>query len=281
MYLFKVINNVLIYYGFTAGQVNLTDGVIIIGWINISDILPVFTYNGYNSLFWFLHNIPLASIVQIIEKTIGTVKKLNVHSALAIAGMAGPVILVVTDLTAAFSTPDYNLVRDSISSLALTDIGWLQSIGFLTIGLLVEIFAADLLFDVLDHRGFHLSITCLALMGFGMLLLGAFHTDPVGVPETIHGTIHDVAATAVFWLFPVTCILIAPALRHDRYWESLFKYTIITGILGFALAIMVLVLSDTASWFGLAERILVANTVIWVLAMGWRLFRISIIRINY
>ena len=225
--------------------------------------------------------MPLVSAMQILEKTIVTVKKLNVHSALAIAGMAGPVILVVTDLTAAFSTPDYNLIRDSISSLALTDIGWIQSIGFLTIGLLVEIFAAGLLFDILDHRGFHLSITCLALMGFGMLLLGAFHTDPVGVPETIHGTIHDVAATAVFWLFPVTCILIAPALRHDRYWESLFKYTIITGILGFALAIMVLVLSDTASWFGLAERILVANTVIWVMAMGWRLFRISITRINY
>jgi hypothetical protein len=220
-------------------------------------------------------------VVQILEKIFITTKKLNGHSALAFAGMAGPVILVVTDLTAAFSNHDYNLVRDSISSLALTDIGWVQSIGFLAIGLLIEIFAAGLLFNILDHRGFHLSITCLAVTGFGMLLLGAFRTDPVGVADTTDGIIHNVAATTVFWLFPVTCILIAPALRHDRYWESLFKYTIITSICGFVLVVMVALLDDTVSWFGLAERLLVANIVVWVMVMGWRLLRISIARIQY
>ena len=218
--------------------------------------------------------------MQFLEKIVVTVKKLNVHSALAFAGMAGPVILVVTDLTAAFSNNDYNLIRDSISSLALSDIGWVQSIGFLAIGLLVEIFAAGLLFNILDHRGFHLSIACLAVMGFGMLLLGAFRADPVGTPDTTDGIIHNVAAIVVFWLFPVTCVLIAPALRHDRYWESLFKYTIITSILGFVLVIIVALLDETASWFGLAERLLVANVVVWVLVMGWRLLRISITRIE-
>jgi hypothetical protein len=217
--------------------------------------------------------------MRILEKTVNTAKKLNVHSALAFAGMAGPVILVVTDLTAAFSTTDYSLIRDSISSLALTDIGWVQSIGFLAIGLLVEIFAAGLLFNILDCRGFHLSIACLAIMGFGMLLLGAFRTDPVGAADTTDGIIHNVAATAVFWLFPVTCILIVRALRYDRYWESLFKYTLIAAILGFVLVILVALLDDTVSWFGLAERLLVANIIVWVLVMGWRLLRISIIRI--
>jgi hypothetical protein len=218
--------------------------------------------------------------MQIFTKTIATAKKLNVHSALAFAGMAGPVVLVVTDFTAAFSTPDYNLIRDSISSLALTDIGWVQSIGFLAIGLLVEIFAAGLLYNILHYRGFHLSITGLVIMGFGMLLLGAFRTDPVGGPETTNGAIHSIAAIAVFWLFPVTALLIAPALRHDRYWDGLCGYTIVAGILGFVLVIIVSLLDDTASWFGLAERLLVANIVIWVLVMGWRLLRISLVRVS-
>jgi hypothetical membrane protein len=218
--------------------------------------------------------------MQMLEKIIATIKKLNVHSALAFAGMAGPVVLVVTDLTAAFSNKDYNLVRDSISCLALTDIGWVQSIGFLAIGLLVEIFAAGLLFNILDRRGFHLGIACLAVMGFGMLLLGAFRTDPIGAPDTTDGIIHNVAATAVFWLFPVTALLIAPALRHDRYWEALFRYTIVAAILGFVLVIIVAWLDDTSSWFGLAERLLVANIIIWVMVMGWRLLRISLVRIS-
>ena len=77
--------------------------------------------------------------MRIINNFSAQVKRLNVHSALALAGMAGPLVLVATDLTAAFSTPGYNLVTHSISSLALTDTGWVQTIGFLAIGLLVEI----------------------------------------------------------------------------------------------------------------------------------------------
>ena len=216
--------------------------------------------------------------MRILTKLTIAVKKLNIHSALAFAGMAGPLILVITDLTAGFSNHDYSLVRDSISSLALTNVGWVQTIGFLAIGLLVEIFAAGLLFNIRDNRGFHLSITCLVIMGFGMLLLGAFRTDPVGFPDTTEGIIHNIAATAVFWLFPITSLLIATSLKHDPLWQKLFKYTVIASILGFVLVIMVAVLEDTSSWFGLAERILVANMVVWVEVMGFKLLYISVTR---
>ena len=86
--------------------------------------------------------------MRIINNFSVQVKRLNVHSALALAGMAGPLIFVATNLTAAISTPGYSLVTHSISSLALTDIGWVQTIGFLAIGLLVELFAAGLLFKL-------------------------------------------------------------------------------------------------------------------------------------
>ena len=207
-------------------------------------------------------------------------KKWNIHTALAIAGMAGPVVLVVTDLVAGSFTPEYSLITHSISSLALTDFGWVQSIGFLAIGLLVEIFAAGLLFNIRDNRGFHLSIAFLAIIGFGMLLLGAFRTDPVGAPDSTEGIIHNIAASAVFWLFPFTALLMSRALKHDWHWEGLYKYAIITGILAFILVIFVTILDDTFSWFGLAERILVANMVIWVLVMGFRLFCISLTRVR-
>jgi hypothetical protein len=192
--------------------------------------------------------------------------------------MAGPLVLIATDFTAAFSNPDYNMIRDSISSLALIPMGWLQTIGFLAIGLLVEIFAAGLLFNVRSDRGFHLGIGCLVFLGFGMLLIGAFRTDPVGAPDTTEGTIHMVAATIVFWLFPLASLLMAPSLKKDPYWQSIFRYTVVTGILALALAILVAILKDTSSWFGLAERILVANMIIWVEVAAIKLLRLSIIR---
>ena len=201
-----------------------------------------------------------------------TTKKLNVHSALAFAGMAGPVVLIVTDIVASSANPGYSLVRDSISSLALAELGWVQTIGFLAIGLLVEIFTDGLLYNVRASWGFHPSITCLVIVGFGMLLLGAFRTEPVGAPENTEGIIHNIAATTVFWLFPIVTLLIAPSIKHDPFWKNVYKYTIITGVLGFTLVIMVVILEDTDSWFGLAERLLVANMIIWVEVMAFKLY---------
>jgi hypothetical protein len=203
-------------------------------------------------------------------------RKLNIHSTLALAGIFGPAVLVIGDLTASLSNPQYNLVRDSISSLALTPIGWLQTIGFLAMGLLVEIFVAGLLFNIRGVRGFRPSIGLLVFFGFGLLLIGAFRTDPVGVSRTIEGTIHSVMAGTVFWLFPIAVLLLSPSLRRDPQWKNIFVYTVIAGIFALVLATGLLFRPDEANWWGLYERVLVANIVIWVEVAAIRLLCLSI-----
>jgi len=89
---------------------------------------------------------------------------LNIYSLLAVAGIVGPLVLIITDLTAAFLEPRYNPIRDSISSLALTSMGWVQTIGFLVIGLLVEVFVAGILFGVRGKRGFGPSVGLLVFL---------------------------------------------------------------------------------------------------------------------
>jgi len=192
--------------------------------------------------------------------------------------MAGPVVLGVMDFIAASSTPDYSLVRDSISSLALTPIGWIQTIGFLAIGILVEIFVAGLLYNIDGVRGFHLGIAILVFVGFGMLMVGAFHTDPQGAADTLEGTIHSYSAYAVFWLFPVSILLLAPSLKHDPDWHSLYKYTVVAGIIAILFAAVIGFLDDDFAWFGLYERLLVANMIIWVEVAAIRLLCLSVKR---
>jgi hypothetical protein len=213
-----------------------------------------------------------------LSPLINVFKRLNIHSVLALAGMAGPLVLVVTDFTAAFTNPDYSLVRDSISSLALTRLGFLQTIGFLAIGLMVEIFTAGLLFNIRGVRGFRFSIGLLVFFGFALLLIGAFRTDPVGWPDTIEGTIHGLTATVAFWIFPVAILVIVPSLRNDPAWRNISLYTIIAGLLAIVLVIMLGVLPGEASWFGLLERILVANMIIWVEVAAVSLLLLSIKR---
>ena len=71
-------------------------------------------------------------------------------------------------------------------------------------------------------------------------------------------------------------LLIAFSLRKDPYWKRLFSHTLASSALAFILISGRIWLDPDLSWFGLYERILVANTVIWVGIMAIRLLRLSL-----
>ena len=202
---------------------------------------------------------------------------LNIYGLLAMSGILGPLVLIISDYTAAFTTPGYNIIRDSISSLALTRMGWLQTIGFLAIGLLVEIYVAGLLLNIRPRRGFRPSVALLVLFGFGLLMIGAFRTDAASAVTTVEGTIHGIASKTVFVIFPITAWLMSFSIKHDPRWRHLYLYTVITVIIGFLL-IAAVYLANHTNWFGLLERLLVANMIIWVEVTAIRLLQLSLRR---
>lgn len=201
--------------------------------------------------------------------------RLNLNGLLALAGVAGPIVLLIADLIAALSAAgnNYSLVRHSISILAWMPMGWLQTVGFLAIGLLVEMFAAGLFLSIRRARGFAFGIVLLVCFGFGLLLIGAFHTDIPGNPNTVDGTIHGVAASTAFWLLPIASLLITPSLKEDPYWKPLFPYSMAIALFALIWILIYRVwLPADLSWFGLYERILVITEVLWVEVMAiWQL----------
>jgi hypothetical protein len=224
-------------------------------------------------------------ILLIVKSTLLSFsRRLNIVTALALAGILGPLILTAGDLYAGLSTPGYNMIRHSISSLALSPIGWLQTIGFLALGLLVEIFTAGLLFNIKKSRWFHLGIMALVFFGFGMLVIGAFSTDIIGGAKTLKGTIHGTATIASFSLFPVALYLLALNFKKDPEWRHLYRYSIVAAILSVIFGITLRFFKDGVNYFGLTERILVGNMIIWVEVMAINLLRISFkrnIRLDY
>ncbi|MBM2824778.1 MAG: putative rane protein [Dehalococcoidales bacterium] len=207
------------------------------------------------------------------------VGRLTLSGLLALAGIAGPILLLTADVLAArsASSNNYFLIRDSISILAWMPMGWIQTIGFLAIGLLVEVFTAGLFLGIKGGRSFGFGIVLLVCFGFGLLLIGAFHTDVPGRPSTIDGTIHEAVANTVFWLLPVASLLIAPSLKKDTYWRPLFTYSIATALVTLVwIFIYKIWLPADLGWFGLYERILVVAEVLWVEVMAIWLLRLSL-----
>ena len=203
----------------------------------------------------------------------------NFHTVLAIAGIIAPLMLIIGDLTAALvAGPSYSLLENSISSLALTKIGWMQTIGFLFLGLLVEVFTAGLLFNIRGTRLFYLGIAFFVFFGFAMLLIGAFRTDPIGADRTIEGHIHGLTAQAAFSLFPVALLCLLPSIKKDQNWQRLFRYTFVSAILAVILIIVIKVYQEPNSAFGLMERFLVVNMILWVEIAAINLFILSLKR---
>jgi len=190
-------------------------------------------------------------------------RRLNVNSVPAIVGIVGPVVVIAGDLSAALSIPGYSPVRDSVSSLALTSIGWLQSICFLAMGLLLEIFVAGLFFNIRRARGFYAGIILLALCGFVLMLIATFHMDSPGGPRTVDGTIHAIASYGLGLLFPIAILLLAPSFKSTPNWKGIFVYTLIAGVLALALILGAL-LAEQRGWFGLYERVIILNALVWV-----------------
>ena len=189
-------------------------------------------------------------------------KRLNINSVPAIVGIVGPIVVIVGDLTASLSTPGYSPIRDSVSSLALTRIGWLQSICFLAMGLLLEIFVAGLFSNIHRARGFHAGIVLLALCGFVLMLIATFHMDHPGAPH-IDGTIHTISSYGLGLLFPIAILSLAPSFKSTPNWKNICVYTLIAGVLAFGLIIGAF-LNEQKGWFGLYERIIILNALIWV-----------------
>lgn len=202
-------------------------------------------------------------------------KHLNIDDVPALVGIVGPIVVVVGDIAASLSTPDYSPVSDSISSLALTPIGWLQSICFLAMGLLLEIFVAGIFFNIRRARGFHAGIGLLTLCGFVLMLIAAFQMDAPGAPRTTAGIIHTIASYGLGLLFPIAILSLAPSFKSTPNWKNIFIYTLIACILALALIIGAFFIEQTG-WFGLYERIIVANAIIWVGVVAVHLLRLSL-----
>jgi hypothetical protein len=209
---------------------------------------------------------------------LSTYQRLGIKLVLSLAGIIGPAILIITDTSLGLTVPGYSFVKNSISSLAWANLGWLQTMGFMAIGLLIELFVAGLFISIKGARGFGFGIILLMFFGFGLLLVGGFHTDPVEGQSTIQGSIHLWSAKCVFWFFPLAVLLIAPSLRREAFWKPYFFYSIGAALFSVIFMISSLLIPDGFDWFGLFERILVADEIIWVLVVAIRLLQLSILQ---
>jgi len=201
----------------------------------------------------------------------------------AIAGVIAPALFLVLSVITASLWQGFDPVRSTISQLALAPYGGIQTAAFYLLSFLGMLFIIGLYFNIQPHRLLRPAIVLLFLCAFGFLLIGIFPTVPEGTASTLRSVIHHTTTLSIAILFPFGAFLIAPALRKDPRWKTLFIYTVAAGVLGIVLNVLGGVMLLTG-WreheLGLYERTLAGNPLVWLEVMAIWLLHLSLKKSN-
>jgi len=158
-------------------------------------------------------------------------------SGLLAAGIVGAVVFVVVFSIDGATRPGYRSTYHSVSALARSPRGWVQTANFVVCGLLITVSARGIEFST--SSGW-LSGT-IGVFGLGLIASGVFPTDamrgyPPGTPDGTPGVFsqahrwHDLAGFVVFGLLPVAAASAAFTLDST-------SWAIYSGATAFATAI--------------------------------------------
>lgn len=207
----------------------------------------------------------------------------TVTQLLLACGAIGAVGFIAVFLIAGALRPDYETLYQPVSSLSLTESGWVQITNFVVTGMLMLACAVGLRRALLPAGGGGATWgpRLIGLFGMGLFAAGVFVTDPAfgyppgtpaGVPttDTVHGILHNVASILVFASLPAACFVFARRFAAQPGSGSWKTYSFLTGI-----AVPVLIASTSIALFnggpaGLFQRLSLSAGLIWIALIATR-----------
>ena len=202
----------------------------------------------------------------------------NTVAALAIVCIIGVVLFWVILFIAQALNPGYNPISQSLSDLALGPYGWLQTIAFFLLALVAISLGLGFYYGMHKKRGSRAVTVLFGAMAFGEIISGIFKVDWVKTPLTIHALVHQVGASITAIAFPVAALVLLPNLRSEPRWKGLAIYTFVVAVSMLILEITreVLLLTTWLNpWFGLYEKALLVNSLVWIEVMAIHLLRVT------
>ncbi len=143
----------------------------------------------------------------------------NAQTALLAAGLGG-VLFVGTFLVLGAIAPGYDALRETISALEFTALGFAQRMNFFVFGLTLMVFALALRRELGAGRGAVLIPTFQCLAGIGVL----------GDAIFIHAPLHLVCDLIAFNSALLVLFLFAWRFSADSRWKGWTAYSILTAL---------------------------------------------------
>lgn len=204
----------------------------------------------------------------------------SIRAALLGCGAAGPPLFVAAFLVQGALRPNYSALRHPVSSLALSDFGWVQVANFIVTGTLLLAFAIGLRPALARYGGGIWAPLLIGLVAAGLIGAGIFTADPVngyppGTPDTLvytaEGALHDAFSVPVFVALPAACCVVGYRLARagHRWWAPYSVGTAVVFLTGFVLASLGFSQQPTLTPVsGLLQRLTLLVGLTWLTALA-------------
>jgi hypothetical membrane protein len=201
--------------------------------------------------------------------------------------MAGPIAFTAAWLLGGLVQDEYSVRQEDVSALAALDAqhAWIVITGFVLLGVGTVALAAGLA-STLRYPSAVIGSVLLMIAGIGHAAAGLARNDcsselpactaRVDTGEVSwHHQVHDNVSLIIFLALIAAPLVFARAFGRDHRWRPLRTYSIVTGLLGFALLVLY-VIASAGTWNGLVQRIFVSVLFLWIAVLGFRLSRIDV-----
>jgi len=169
-------------------------------------------------------------------------------------GFAAPIVFVATFLIEGATRPGYDAWAEFVSLLSLGSDGWMQVANFIASGWLLLGFSIAVYQAVRIGAAPKPAPIVFSTMGFGLVGAGAFPTDAIDTPLTLHGELHYIATAIVAGSLAVGCLLEWHDGRHDPGRMAYARRLMAAGLASITLFSLSLVIPTVADP-GLVERL--------------------------
>ena len=196
--------------------------------------------------------------------------------------MAGPIAFTTAWLLGWLVQDMYSVRQEDISALAAMDAqhAWIMITGFVLLGVGTVALAAGLA-STLKYPSAVIGSVLLMIAGIGLAVAGLARNDcsselPACAARadagdvSWHHRVHDNVSLIIFLALIAAPLVFARAFGRDDRWRPLRSYSILTGLLGFALLVLYMIAS-AGTWNGFVQRVFVSVLFLWIAVLGFRL----------
>ena len=189
---------------------------------------------------------------------------------LALLAIVGMVYYLSSVVAAHLLRPDIDPVSEPVSNYAVGPYGFFVSIAIFSLGVGSLALALGLRLGIAPPGRSRVGLLLLALYGVGQLGVALFSIDAESA-QTTTGLVHNIAGNISFFCFPPAVILLSMGMGKDRRWRSLKRLALALSLAVLVGAILVLASANVVGGFGIAQRLFLLATVLWMLLAAIRL----------